>query len=60
MGNCCCSGSGKDINRQFKQQNLRTLIKIQAIARSFLAKKKLRETREMKIKTLFGSKIAVL
>jgi len=30
----------------FKQQNLKTLIKIQAVARSFLAKKRLRETRD--------------
>ena len=47
MGNfgCCCSGSQSSSNT-LKQQHLSNLVKIQSVCRTYLAKKKLRETRD--------------
>lgn len=51
MGNCCC---GNNTQRRYEKQHIKPLIKIQSAARAFLAKKRLKETRDQKIKTLFG------
>lgn len=57
MGNasCCCSLQSRDGLPVLKQAQLQRLIKLQGLCRSYLAKKRLRETRDTKLRSLFGS-----
>lgn len=59
MGNCCCSAKDNAKLPNLKQGQLLRLIRIQALCRSYLAKKRLRETRDMKLKNLFGKWLKV-
>jgi len=55
MGNasCCCSLQTRDGLPVLKQGQLHRLIKLQSLCRSYLAKKRLRETRDAKLRSLF-------
>ncbi|CDW77644.1 morn repeat protein [Stylonychia lemnae] len=57
MGNYCCSYSGqynREANNHIKYKHLSTLIKIQSAMRRYLAKKRLKQTRDQKIRNLFS------
>lgn len=55
MGNnCCCTLKDYHGLPRLRGVELRNLIKIQSKCRQYLAKKKLKETRERKLRGLFG------
>ena len=60
MGNCCCSNKEGPKLPHLKPKQLERLVRIQALCRTFLAKKRLKETRDMKLKTLFGTLLSYI